>query len=394
MEYLYDSDLLTIDAQIIAQQCNCVTTTGKGLSAAIAAAFPHADVYLNRPNPSIPGTIEVRGDKDHRFVLALYAQYYPGGPRKGDTSDQRVSWFRECLDKVGKIKNLRHIAFPECIGCGLAQGDWEVYHGMLVNFSEQHPKVKVTIVSKSSAPKDEISDIADINYTTMSLVDYTQTHIPAGWEDFFTAQLDPEFGSLGEISEYLEKETEQIFPPLPMIYTMFNLVRPEEIRVLILGQDPFHNQDQAMGIAFSVGNDIIPPPSLKNIFKELESTGFEVADQNNGELTKWCNQKVFLINTALSVRAHTPKSHSKKWLDAFTPSLLRWMNDRCEPMVIILWGNDAQALGKYFGDRHRKIQSVHPSPLSASRGFFGSDPFNKANKYLKELGRDLVDWSL
>jgi uracil-DNA glycosylase len=94
------------------------------------------------------------------------------------------------------------------------------------------------------------------------------------------------------------------------------------------------------------------------------------------------------------VRAHTPKSHSKRWMEGFTPSLLRWIDRECDPLVVILWGNDAQSMSKYFGDRHRKIFSVHPSPLSASRGFFGSKPFTKANKYLKELKREAIDWSL
>lgn len=411
MEYLYNSDLLEVDAQIIAQQCNCVSKQGKGLSADIAKTFPHADFYTLRTSPSIPGTIEVRGGKGKRFVCAMYAQYYPGPPRNGDTSDQREGWFRECLDRISKIKNLRHIAFPDKIGCGLAQGDWDAYYALLYTFSEQNPNIRVTIVSKEDPPEtnmcvysddekcgcyEELTGAIPESYETTTLVQYTRTHLPKGWEDFFNDQLDPEMGSLPEISTYLEKEanTEQIFPPLEMIYTSFNLSTPEEISVVILGQDPFHDEGQAMGISFSVPVGISSPPSLRNIYKEMETSGIQVLDPSNGDLTPWCRQGVFLINTALTVRSHTPKSHSKKWTENFTPALLRWMNEKCGPLVVIMWGNDAQNLGKYFGDRHRKISSVHPSPLSASRGFFGSNPFNRANKYLKELGRPQIDWSL
>jgi uracil-DNA glycosylase len=448
MEYLYESDLLEVDAQIIAQQCNCVTRTGKGLSLEIAKKFPHADFYSKRTKPSIPGTIEVRGGKGQRWVCAMYAQYHPGPPstRGGDTSEKRLEWFRECLDRIGQIKNLRHIAFPDKIGCGLARGDWDAYYGMLYHFAEHHSDVRVTIVSKDPAPDDGhpydddgwcdcLGDGAKHNergqvyvfnsegeqtdywsdtesytsrelppkappippsYETTSLVEYTRTHLPKGWEDFFNDQLDPEMGALPEISAYLEKEalTHPIFPPLWMIYTSFHFTTPDDILVLILGQDPYHNDGQAMGISFSVPDGVYPPPSLKNIYKEMVSSGIQVSDPDSGNLTAWCHRGVFLINTALTVRAHTPKSHSKKWVENFTPALLRWMDDRCNPLVVIMWGNDAQSLGKYFGDRHRKIASVHPSPLSASGGFFGSNPFNKANKYLKELGRPTVDWSL
>jgi uracil-DNA glycosylase len=448
MEYLYDSDILEVDAQIIAQQCNCVSKTGKGLSLDISEKFQYADFYSKRGKPSVPGTIEVRGGKGLRWVCGMYAQYYPGGPRDGDTLEQRVKWFEECLGKIGKIKNLRHIAFPDQIGCGLACGDWPTYYAMLYRFSEQHPKVRVTIVSKGSPP-DEIEDkclyddeglcgcikedikhnqqgqiyqydedgtqidcwsdaetfqkmtgyvpyLPEVTYATTTLVEYTQTHLPSGWEDFFTEQLDSEMGTLPEISTYLEKEakTEQIFPPLEMIYTSFELLRPEDILVVVIGQDPYHDDGQAMGVSFSVPEGVYPPPSLKNIYKEAESTGITISNPDHGDLSEWCRRGVFLINTALTVRAHTPKSHSKRWVEMFTPALFRWMNDRCDPMVIIMWGNDAQALGRYFGDKHRKIISAHPSPLSASRGFFGSNPFNRANKCLKELGRSQVDWSL
>lgn len=405
MEYMYNPPLgiLDVDVQIIAQQCNCVSKTGKGLSADIAKTFPHADFYSSRSKTSIPGTIEVRGGKDLQWVCAMYAQYHPGPPsaRNNDTDVNRVKWFAECLNRISRIKNLRHIAFPDQIGCGLARGDWSIYYSMLYSFAEQNPNVKVTIVSKESSADEEIKEPLENSmiyaYNTHTLEEYTRDNIPEGWEDFFNDQLDPELGSLKEISDHLKKEVSsgnKIFPPLHLIYTSFRLVSPKNILVTILGQDPYHDDDQAMGISFSVPEGVYPPPSLKNIYKEMMDTGIQISDPSNGDLTAWCNKGIFLINTALTVRAHTPKSHSKKWTETFTASLLRWMDENCDPMVVILWGNDAQNLGRYFGDRHRKICSVHPSPLSASRGFFGSNPFNRANKYLKELGRPLIDWSL
>lgn len=384
MEYIYDSDLLKCGTQIIAQQCNCVTKTAKGLSKTISDAYEHANFY-DRASPSTPGTIEVRGGKGKQWVLAMYAQYHPGGAseKNGDTKEQRLVWFEACLEKIKKIKNMRVIAFPHNIGCGLAKGDWDQYHALLEKFAED-VLFRVILVNKNSEPPKLVKK-------DLTLLEHSREHTPKGWEDFFESALEI---SLPEISEFLEAETEEVYPKICDVYKVFDIVEPSQIKVVIIGQDPYHDQDQAMGIAFSVPEGITPPPSLRNIYKELESSGFTIGNKKNGDLSSWCEKGVFLVNTALTVRAHTPKSHSKLWTQVFTPNLLSWLDEECEPLVVILWGKDAQNMGEVFGPRHRKIKSVHPSPLSASKGFFGSDPFNKANTYLEELGRDPVDWSL
>lgn len=383
MEYIYDSDLLDCGLQVIAQQCNCVTKSGKGLSKSISDFYEHANFY-DRNVPSVPGTIEVRGGKGRQWVLAMYAQYYPGGPslREGDTREQRILWFEKCLEKIEKIKNLREIAFPYNIGCGLAKGDWEVYHSILDRFAERN-SFRVVLVSKSPEPI--------IIPTKLTLLEHTLAFTPSGWEDFFESALEV---SIPEISDFLETEDEEVYPKISDVYKVFDLIQPQDIKVVIIGQDPYHDRDQAMGIAFSVPEGIPPPPSLRNIYKELQSSEVSIGNPKNGDLSAWCEKGVFLINTALTVLAHTPKSHSKLWTKTFTPDLLRWMNEECQPLVVILWGKDAQTMGEVFGPRHRKIKSVHPSPLSASKGFLGSDPFNKANIFLEELGRDPIDWSL
>jgi len=141
--YIWSSDLLDSDAKVIVQQCNCITRQGKGLSEAITQRFPHADVYSKRTTPSTPGTIEIRGGGELRWVCAFYAQYYPGKPSfrigygKKDTDENRIIWFKACLEKLARAKNMTSVAFPYNIGWGLAQGDWTVYEGMILEFAKE-----------------------------------------------------------------------------------------------------------------------------------------------------------------------------------------------------------------------------------------------------------------
>lgn len=453
ISYIYNTDLLDFDqAQIIAHQCNCTSKTAKGLAKLIFDKYPYTDVYSSRESPSTPGTISVTGGKAKgRWVCAMFAQIYPGKfSSKGnppDTASNRKKWFQECLSKIAKIKNIRSVAFPEKIGCGLAGGDWDNYLEMLDNFASANPNIKVYVVSKDPEPVNEptftvgffqnlilemeTAEESSINleevlrrcevynealenpvedekvipgaapeepptWLTTSLLEYTEGNIPAGWEEFFNAQLDVDFGSLYEISKYLVGETHRqcdIYPNLADIYNAFCIL-PEDVKVVIVGQDPFFNPDQAMGICFSVPDGIDPPPSLKNIYKELVDDGFTVSDFSKGDLRYWCAQGVLMLNTALTVRAHEPASHSAKWLENFTPSLMRFLDRVCQDLVVVLWGGHAQSFGKFFGTRHKKIQSAHPSPLSAHRGFFGSKPFSKINHQLELAGREIIDWSL
>ena len=396
--YLYSTDILKFKVQVIAQQLNCVTTVAKGLSKQIADTYPFADFYTNRETPSKPGTIELRGDRTTQWVLGMYAQYYPGvAKHNNDNVDLRVGWFQQCLGKVAKIKNLRSIAFPARIGCGLAGGDWEVYSKMLDTFAKNNPTVKVYVVDLEEEtqpdPVLEVTDETPGTWSTTTLAEYTSANIPDGYQLFFEEALDPKYGSITAISRYLETEDPTcVYPPLDRVYAAL-VVKPEDVRVLILGQDPFFHEGQAIGICFAVPEGVPAPPSLKNIHKELATEGFAISGSGT-DLTPWVNQGVLMLNTALTVRAGSAGSHSKEWLKEFTPGLLRWLNAVCGPMVVVMWGNHAQSFAGCFGTKHRKVMSAHPSPLSASRGFFGSKPFSKTNQHLRSLGYSEIDWSL
>ena len=191
-----------------------------------------------------------------------------------------------------------------------------------------------------------------------------------------------------------EYRTHQIFPPTDDIFNAFALTPLHEVKVVILGQDPYHGEGQAHGLCFSVKPDVEIPPSLVNIYKELQDDcGCEIP--NNGYLTKWAKQGVLLLNTVLTVRAHQANSHRGIGWEEFTDAAIRVLNEQDRPMVFILWGRPAQMKKSMLTNpNHLIIESPHPSPLSAYRGFFGSRPFSRTNKYLKEHGLKEIDWQI
>ena len=193
------------------------------------------------------------------------------------------------------------------------------------------------------------------------------------------------------IEEYREKT---IFPGMHDIFTALKLTPYKRVKVVILGQDPYHGRGQSHGLAFSVKKGVRIPPSLRNMFKELnEDLGVPIP--NNGYLEKWAKQGVLLLNTSLTVREAEANSHSKIGWEIFTDTIIELLNERETPVVFILWGNNAKSKEKYITNKnHYIIKSVHPSPLSASRGFFGSKPFSKTNKFLKSLGKEEIDWEI
>ena len=184
-----------------------------------------------------------------------------------------------------------------------------------------------------------------------------------------------------------------IYPPADDIFNAMHFTPLDKVKVLILGQDPYHNVNQAHGLSFSV----LPeqkeiPPSLQNIYKELhDDLGCYIP--NNGYLKKWADQGVLLLNTVLTVRAHQAASHQGKGWEQFTDSVIRLVSDRLEHVVFILWGNYAISKSEFINpQKHLILKSVHPSPLSASRGFFGNKQFSTTNKYLLEWGKEPVRW--
>ena len=165
-------------------------------------------------------------------------------------------------------------------------------------------------------------------------------YMPHKWEPFF--RLTNVRVALKKISDFLKGERDEFFPPLHQVFTIFDMVPFDEIRAIIIGQDPYHNEGQAMGIAFATAPGNGAPPSLKNIYKEVIATGWKVAKPASGNLLPWVKQGVFLINTALTVHKHQPGSHSRIWTDKFTPLLFEWINSNCKrPLVVIMWGNHA-----------------------------------------------------
>lgn len=197
-----------------------------------------------------------------------------------------------------------------------------------------------------------------------------------------------------ELISFIEKEykSHTIFPPQQDLYRAFELTPFDKVKVIILGQDPYHGVDQANGLSFAVHEHISLPPSLKNIFKEIESD-LHISPLKNGDLTRWATQGVLLLNSTLTVQENTPGSHQKKGWETFTDTIIRKLSQNREHLVFILWGNYAKQKRSLIDARkHCIIESAHPSPLSAHNGFFGSKPFSKANAYLREHGIDQIDW--
>jgi uracil-DNA glycosylase len=191
-----------------------------------------------------------------------------------------------------------------------------------------------------------------------------------------------------------EYQTHLIFPPSEDIFNAFALTPLHEVKVVIIGQDPYHNVGQAHGLCFSVRPEVDIPPSLVNIYKELQDDlGCYIP--NNGYLVKWAQQGVLLLNTVLTVRAHQANSHRGIGWEQFTDAAIKVLNDEDRPIVFILWGGPAQAKKKMLHNpRHLILEAPHPSPLSAYRGFFGSKPFSKTNTFLEENGLAPIDWQI
>lgn len=194
------------------------------------------------------------------------------------------------------------------------------------------------------------------------------------------------------INEY---KTQQIFPNMYDIYNAMKLTSYNDVKCVIIGQDPYHGEGQAHGLSFSVKKGVAPPPSLVNIFKEIrEDTGIDNLDRH-GELTKWAESGVLLLNSVLTVRAHKPKSHHGIGWENFTTDVIKLLNQREKPMVFMLWGGDAKAKQKFITNpAHLVLKSAHPSPLSAYNGFFGCKHFSQANEFLRAVGLGEIDWSI
>lgn len=218
--------------------------------------------------------------------------------------------------------------------------------------------------------------------------------LPADWAHVLRTEFEKPY--FAELERFLETEYqhETIYPSQEELFSAFHLTPYEETKVVILGQDPYHGAGQAHGLSFSVKPGVKIPPSLKNIYKELrDDVGCDVPD--HGYLTRWAEQGVLLLNTVLTVREGKPNSHKGKGWENFTDQVIQALNRRDKPIVFILWGRHAQEKKTLItASHHLIIESAHPSPFSAKRGFFGSKPFSATNRFLKEKGMGEIDWSL
>lgn len=214
------------------------------------------------------------------------------------------------------------------------------------------------------------------------------------WQDLLKEEFKSDYYL--KIREFLKVEYGRriIYPNMYDIFNALHYTPYKEVKVVILGQDPYHGPNQAHGLSFSVKPGVPIPPSLLNIYKELHrDIGCFIPD--NGHLKKWADQGVLLLNTALTVRGGQANSHRDIGWEHFTDKIINLLNDRQDPIVFILWGRNAQTKQTLItNSRHLIIKSVHPSPLSAYRGFFGSGPFSKANNFIKSIGKSPIDWQI
>ncbi|MBE6067303.1 MAG: uracil-DNA glycosylase [Clostridium lundense] len=215
-----------------------------------------------------------------------------------------------------------------------------------------------------------------------------------GWQDLLEDEFKKEYYL--KLRDFLinEYKTKAIYPNMYDIFNALHYTDYKDVKVVILGQDPYHGPNQAHGLSFSVKPGVPAPPSLVNIYKELNSDiGCYIP--NNGYLKKWTDQGVMLLNTVLTVRAGEANSHKGIGWEYFTDKVIGLLNDREEPIVFILWGKNAQSKVDVINNpKHYIIKSVHPSPLSVHRGFFGSKPFSKTNKFLISIGKKPIDWQI
>lgn len=223
-----------------------------------------------------------------------------------------------------------------------------------------------------------------------------KVRMPDDWKTALADELTSD--NMANIRQFLKAqyaENKTLYPPASLMFNAFDLTPLSQVKVVILGQDPYHGAGQAMGLSFSVPKAIPKPPSLQNILKEL-STDVGIPIANHGDLTAWAKQGVLLLNSMLSVEAGQAGSHQGKGWEQFTDAVIEAVNDHCQHCVFILWGAYAQKKGRFIDtSKHLIITGTHPSPLGANRGgFFGTRPFSKANDYLMAHGKSPIDWQI
>lgn len=228
----------------------------------------------------------------------------------------------------------------------------------------------------------------------MSYLPAVSWDIPPSWRDELAgATREPSFAELARFVDD-ERARHRVFPPPEDVFRALEATPFDAVRVLLLGQDPYHDEGQAHGLSFSVRRGVRPPPSLVNVFREL-SSDLGAPSPSHGDLSAWAARGVLLLNTVLTVRAHEPGSHQKRGWERFTDAIIDRLAARRRPVVFLLWGASAQKKRERIDpERHAVLCSAHPSPLSAHRGFLGSRPFSAVNRELERRGEAPIDWRL
>ena len=240
-------------------------------------------------------------------------------------------------------------------------------------------------VFRAPPPEWALDEAADIDVQGLEL--------PAAWRGELGGETEKPYFKELEAFVSQERYKHTVYPPVGQEFAALEAVAPAEVKVFILGQDPYHGPGQAHGMAFSVRPGVAPPPSLGNIFRELRDD-LGIAMPHNGYLMGWARQGVLLLNAVLTVRRGEANSHKSKGWEKFTDAVIKTVSAGEKPVVFVLWGNSAQKKEKLIDDsRHTIIKAVHPSPLSAHNGFFGSKPFSQINAALEKSGREPIDWA-
>ena len=219
--------------------------------------------------------------------------------------------------------------------------------------------------------------------------------IEESWKEALSEEFSkPYFNTLIGFIKQEKADGKTVYPAGSLIFNAYNTTPLSEVKVVILGQDPYHNPGQAMGLSFSVPKGVTPPPSLRNIYKEIE-TSLGHTRPKHGDLTSWAEQGVFLLNSMLTVERNKPGSHKRSGWQYFTDASIQAVSDRTEHTVFMLWGAFARKKAELIdGTRHLVLESAHPSPFSADKGFFGNRHFAEANEYLESHGKTPIDWKL
>lgn len=219
-------------------------------------------------------------------------------------------------------------------------------------------------------------------------------HIGNDWDELLKGEFDKEYYL--KLRQFLvhEYKTQIIYPNMYDIFNALKYTAFADVKAVILGQDPYHGRGQAHGLCFSVKKGVPAPPSLQNIFKEIKAD-LGIEPPHHGELTDWTRQGVLMLNTVLTVRQGQSNSHQNKGWEIFTNRVVSLLNNRAEPIVFLLWGNNARSKkGLITNPKHKILEAAHPSPLSASNGFFGCKHFSKANEFLVSVGKEPINWKI